>query len=667
MPVLLFLIAVVVVIYLYFMLIGWLFAVVAPEFLLLGSVLGTAVVPVIYGLVVYRVLDTPAPRRALWVPVFALLTLIYFDLALIVLKVLAGNMSAHVARPLFEVLRAVVNLPGNRAGVGIWTHVFGAVPVWWVYVLIGTTVKGVLVVALLLLIRGFQSEVLDKKQPAYRQYFFGQARIDLRAVAEETVRRLYDLVVLAAQWIMKMSTGPQAWFVWPLTITAYIALVPPVIAAAVSLAILLSIHFIGIAVASAIAMYVSAMLFCMERAIMLARSGYAKCPHAGCHQPVPLPIFYCGECGVAHTRLIPGPCGVFHRTCSCGKARLPTTFWLGKARGRSACARCTKPLRRELFGGSAHVPIYGAPSSGKTMLMMGATWQLVQGRLADVHADFINETDRASYDTSWRPGFESGRVREKTHQMLPDAFLLSVRRSTGLPVSLYMYDPAGEAIERESDIEGHRFLQYFDGLALLIDPFSLPSFARICKDGGNGALPPSTSQADPMDVVHRVVNVLESKADLVRGRDFARRVAVIITKADNEIVQRELGISLEDPGPGARWQDAGLDDDRRVRAWLQTNEPGLLQILETRFAKLRFFVVSALGHEPGARTAFQPRKLLDPLCWLLSARTTLTRPRLARFAGRAAEVASAVAVFAIFVVPGFVAARIALHAAGVVR
>jgi Double-GTPase 2 len=660
-------VAVIIVVYLYLLLIRFLFGVVGPELLVVGSALGTGVVPAVYGMVVYRMLNRMTWRRALWVPVFFLLALIYVDLAYIVVRVIAGIVPAHATPVLLDLTRPVVALHWNRPGVTEWRHLFGIWPAWWGAILIGTAVKGIAIVGMLLAIRGFDNEVQDARQPAFRQYFFGQALRDLRAVAEQTATQFYQLVEYAARGLYALSAGPQAWFVWPLTVTAYAALIAPTIAAGVSLAILLSVHAIGICVAWVLTMYVSLMLFCIERAVMLARSGYAKCPHAGCHEPVPLPVFYCPECGAVHDRLIPGRCGAFRRACACGNASLPTTYWLGKAKLRSACPRCKKPLRSELFGGSAHVPIYGAASSGKTMLMMSVTWELVQGDLASVSVDFINESDRASYETVWKPGFETGRVREKTRQMLPDAFLLSVRRAGGLPLSLYMYDPAGEAIESESDIGGHRFLRYVDGMALLIDPFSLPAMARAYEAAGNSILPPSTSHADPVEVINRIVAELENQAQLVRTRGFQRRIAVVITKADNEFVRREFGLTLDGAVPAERWRDAGLADDELVRGWLRHNEPGLLQLLETRFSMLRFFAVSALGHDPSERCAFQPQNVLNPLAWLLAGRTTLTRPALARLWGRGAEIGAALVVLAVFVTPVFVAARLAWHAVAVAR
>src|SRR3954468_11694540 len=147
-----------------------------------------------------------------------------------------------------------------------------------------------------------------------------------------------------------------------------------------------------------------------------------------------------------------------------------------------------------------------------------------------------------------------------------------------------VYDPAGEAIERERDIEGHRFLSYLDGLALLIDPFSLPSLVRMYREAGHDDLPPATADANQGDVIHRIVNVLETQAGLVRKKRFQRRIAVILTKADIPFVQDQLVLAMAGSA-GEPWHDRG-DDGVRFRNWLSQHEPGLLQSLETRFATL---------------------------------------------------------------------------------
>ena len=179
----------------------------------------------------------------------------------------------------------------------------------------------------------------------------------------------------------------------------------------------------------------------------------------------------------------------------------------------------------------------------------------------------------------------------------------------------------------------------------------MPSFKRLIEEQSGSRAAVSSSSVDPSEIVHRVVNVLESQASLSRSKHYKRRVAVLFTKTDIDIVQKELGLSLDDSMPGIRWEDAGMENDERVRAWLRRNEPGFLQLLETRFGDLRFFPVSAMGKDSSSGKAFQPQQVLHPLCWLLSSRQVMAKPQTARFAGRAAEVAAALLVIATFIVP----------------
>ena len=100
----------------------------------------------------------------------------------------------------------------------------------------------------------------------------------------------------------------------------------------------------------------------------------------------------------------------------------------------------------------------------------------------------------------------------------------------------------------------------------------------------------------------------------------------------------------------ANWKNLGADDSPRLREWLAKHEPHLLQILETRFTEMRFFAVSALGHLPQAGRGFAPRKIMEPLGWLLAKQDTFARPLLGRVIGRTMEVGAVAAVFGCFVV-----------------
>lgn len=650
------LILLIIVIYLYYLLIRWLFVSVGPGFIYVTSLLFSIAVPAVYVRTLLRTFGRDSGslstgRNWLFVVVAALVALIHVDLLWLSLGIGMSFLHVSFAGQLQALLGRVVHgWVVNREALALAGAMLPSAAGTVGHVLFSSAVKSALIVPCVLLVRGFSSPIEDPRQPARLSYFHGQALKDLGAVIEMMATDLTALVLLANTGIVKVTVVGSI-FVWPLTIMAYIALLPPIVIAIVAALLLVVMHSLSLGFIWLLAMAVSLLLAVTEKAVILARAGYAKCPHAECHEPVPLPVFMCPECGEEHDRLVPGRFGVLKRTCKCGDGRLPTLFWLGKGRLRSICPSCRKPMREELFGGSVHVPIYGGPSTGKTMYMMAATWELLEGKVAGVRARLIDEASDRAYSKHWKPDFESGRVREKTARPFPDAFLLAMQRGVGLPTSVYLYDPAGEALLNEADLDAHRFMNYFDGLALLIDPLSLPSFAARYRELGGPDLSPTTSRAHPEETVTRVVNLLERLGKLSRRRGSGQRVAVVFTKADVPGFAQEIGVRVADGADvQADWKNFGADDSSRLRGWLAKNEPHLLQILETRFTEMRFFAVSALGHLPQAGRGFAPRKIMEPLGWLLAKRATFARPLLGRVIGRTMEAGAVAAVFVCFVV-----------------
>jgi hypothetical protein len=131
-----------------------------------------------------------------------------------------------------------------------------------------------------------------------------------------------------------------------------------------------------------------------------------------------------------------------------------------------------------------------------------------------------------------------------------------------------------------------------------------------------------------------VVNLLERLRKLSHRRASAQRIAVVFSKADISGFAKEVGISVhEPPALDKDWDRAGLEDSDRIRAWLDENEGHLLRMLE-RFKNLRFFAVSALGHFPQTGQAFTPRRVMEPMVWLLSTHRTLARQTMDVILGR---------------------------------
>lgn len=647
------LVIVIIVIVLYVGLMKWLFTAVAPDLLLIASLAGLAAIPITYARAAFRAF---APRGRLLgivalIGVSVVLFFLYCDMAYIAAAAIQPLVRPRLGRDVLDLLASTVTGSPGQQQVMRWAASLVAAPGMGAAVLCGAVAKGLLLAPLLVLSRGLRSDQEGQQQPARLQYFFHQAYADLGILVQQCTGEFGQVVRAAAKGILVATVGPQGIFIWPLSLTALVALVPVTIVAACALLTLLCVHGGSMMLVAGLNLFLAAMLYCTERAVMLVRSGYAKCPHAGCHASVPLPVFLCPACGERHTRLIPGRFGLLRRVCKCDRAVLPTLFLLGKGALPSQCPRCSREMRGELFLGNAHIPIYGGPSAGKTMFMMATAWQLLEHQLGRVSASLIKETDQRSYEGRWRPAMEMGRVLDKTVESAPDAFLLGLQVRLGLPLSLYLYDPSGEALLSEEKLRDHAFLRYVDGLALIIDPLALPAMLERCQRSGGPDLQEGTSREAPAEVLHHMINEMERQGILPRGEQFRRRTAVIFSKGDIRLVQQEFGVALGSEAPAGRWAKLGQASSPKIREWLARNERNLLQILETKFAHLRFFLVSALGHAPEERRAFAPQQALEPLCWLLSGRRALSHPVAARVATRLTELAAALTMLALFLAP----------------
>ena len=646
------------VLYGYWLWLGWLTAEVVPDFFYGAAVLGSLVVPLSYAFSLWLTFSRghASPWNLPFAIVFWLVALLYVDLLYLGLSVGVGVYSAWVAEALLARAEPVVDhwapnrmllafldaalRSGGDTGAGVAGGI-GVDPyrgVWFSFV-----AKSALVVPLVILARGQASPLPDSEQPARVSYFFRQAWVDLWKVRDLFFDRIVFLLIRPLRelhWLFDDS----GWWLIVLFLPLWVGLGLG-LAIAFSSVALQALVFIVVHAAVLVLIWLLARLFASafhwsERAVIRLRYGDARCPHAACYEAVRAPVFLCPACGEAHDRLVPGRCGVLVRTCQCGAGRLPTLFAWGKGRLRSICPACRGPLHEELFRGSVHVPIYGGPSAGKTMYMMAATWEMVEGRAPDVQAALIGDADAGAYADRWRPEFESGFVRDKTASSLPNAFLLSIRRGPGTPIAVYFYDPAGEALQDAATLEAHGFMRHVDGLMLLIDPLALSSFERkYYQEGGGPDLKGTTSREDPEETLARVVNQLEYFGVLSSTKTSALRLAVVLTKADVRGFEEAFGIEAIDTEAGGSWKDLGAERSSRIRGWFAAHESRLLDVLETRFRNVRFFAVSALGRVPdaagGGGAAFSPHRVMEPLAWLFSMRSKFARPRLDRWCGYA--------------------------------
>lgn len=606
---------------------------VGPDVILGLTVVGTALGPVLFLRVLLERFGKPGWRMLLFVPVVALVTLVAADLG----WVAALFVDAVLHPVLSEQLLPWLEVAARQDLIGSWLgdRLDLARPDVLSRLAVTATLQVACLPPLLLAARGLSTAPAD---PVLPPYAFSEAWQDLRAV----LTRPFDLLMKALGWWLGKAVwlvrGFRAILTWPLALLMVGGAVIPV-AMVFAQTLVLSVLFGAVvAVLWTVMAWTALVLHLAERSVLLVRGRFAVCPHTGCHARVPLPLFSCPSCGRLHRDLIPGRQGVLTRTCACGR-RLPTLYALGKGRLKARCSQCARPMPEALFGGVSRVVLVGGPSSGKTMALTGAVWQLVEQAPPGLRARLLSDENRRQWVARWEPDFTAGRRRDKTQAEDPTAFLLSLRRGVGLPTSLYLYDPAGEATLTGEGLERMRFLDDTDGIALVVDPLTLPGVRR----GTDPTQLSSASSEETGEALDRLVNHLETSGRLPARREGRIPVAVLLTKADHPAVRGLLPAGPTSDEAHGDWLSAGQASSEALRSWLSEQAWPLVATLDDRFARVRYFAVSAQGH-PDEGRAFQPRGLLAPVQWLLGRSPWLRWPVWTRGLLLGAEVVAALGV-----------------------
>jgi hypothetical protein len=470
-------------------------------------------------------------------------------------------------------------------------------------------------------------------ESAYRSYFFGKGFADLSATiagafannrrdASDLWTRGRDAWVLGDNLIEKL---PSAWWVGAsLSVRVFGTLTT--LGLTVVHVVILSLFFALIYVA-----FTGVLAF--ERILMLVRGFVSVCPH--CHTRLPLPVYRCDSCTRTHSRLIPSSFGILFHRCKCG-AKLPCTVFTNRGRLQSQCPTCGNMLSREhTETRKQFLPIIGGPQVGKSAYLFALTRELrdsVAPRLG-MHGSFVSPDQERAYNAVIA-GIDHGVPPEKTVQTLPRAFDLLFRGPGRPDLTLYLYDPAGEAFQRSDELIPHRFLDYPSGILFLIDPFSIPEvrarYAEQLKRNRNI----SPSSFPPDELLSRLINVLEGQFGLSSTAKIRVPMAVVLTKIDAFRLEEEIGEAALGAS-GATTADKTEQARRnrlikqRLREW---DEGGFVHRLEARFKTVNFYTASALGRTPdeARHDPFAPKRIMEPVLWLLGRSNALWAGKPAR-------------------------------------
>ena len=454
-------------------------------------------------------------------------------------------------------------------------------------------------------------------EPAIKSYFFGKGYRDLG----QTIRESWDRNLASAQdHFAKVRThlgSEETW--WAVLWGAAGVSVVLFGTAVFLLASLVHVLFLG---SLFLVIYLGfTLVYLTERGYLACKGFFAVCPD--CHGRNPLPEYFCSRCGTVHRRLIPSSYGIFHRTCECGE-KLPATFFLPRGELQARCPDCEALLSREhTETRKVFIPLFGGPAVGKSAFLFAAVRELIESQApaASLTPEFLD----AGVEGDFRRvcgALDQGRPPDKTVTRLPRAFNLKLQRANETPRLLYLYDPAGEAFQETRGMVLHKYQAFFSGLIFLVDPFALTEVRREYRDEVETAkdvLKPSELPVE--DVLARVLISLEESFALGKTAQVKAPVAVVVNKIDAFDLREHLGepavqARLRKAPPGTEWVEAR---DQVVREHLlRWDQAALVHQLEARFARVRYFTCSALGHMPDTSgRPFAPEAVMEPLLWIL--------------------------------------------------
>jgi hypothetical protein len=196
-------------------------------------------------------------------------------------------------------------------------------------------------------------------------------------------------------------------------------------------------------------------------------------------------------------------------------------------------------------------------------------------------------------------------------------------------LDLVIFDAAGEDLK--DTVKRQQFARYIaaaSGIIFLIDPFALPGMAELLPPSLRARLP---QQGDAREVIQGTINLFEQRNGLRADHKIPVPVAVAFTKTDmlEGIVDHHSPILRDSRHAGGFNEDDCRECSEEVEYYLRKwGCSDLSHLVRTRFDDYQFFAMSALGQMPGqdlSLRSISPRRVADPLLWLLWKRGYLSR------------------------------------------
>lgn len=459
-----------------------------------------------------------------------------------------------------------------------------------------------------------------------RSYFFGPGFFAVGHTILDTWKANFGIIKRFAEWLSYYG----AWG-WILGFIPFLFFALSIAFFGSAVTIVCSLLHIGIILPFMVLIFaLFTVTWLIDRFFLLIRAIVAVCPD--CQTRTVIPMFRCSnpDCGRIHTRLVPGPYGIWHRTCVCG-TKLPTVFLLGRSKLKAVCPKCYWGINKAVEMASSDsmqfsISLVGGTSSGKTT-MLSAYWHEFFARAEEQKEQYsytlpkLCESDFYHLNNLFTGATTSHDTDIENNTAIPYKVLIAPVNMKK-KVEYTLYDIRGEVFNN-AELQRIRTQYQFtdsDGLVFVIDPLSSVKMKSSAAQEGDNVDKAST--VDPEKVMVNFTTYLATELRKNSAGDRINRpVAVVITKADLPSVRRRISYMkikyemAQNPSYYQSFEEAKNDACRRfLREDIGFEH--LVDTLEGKFSKVQYFPISAIGHDENGE-AYEPEHIMEPFDWIM--------------------------------------------------
>jgi hypothetical protein len=249
----------------------------------------------------------------------------------------------------------------------------------------------------------------------------------------------------------------------------------------------------------------------------------------------------------------------------------------------SWCPHCGKMLARGTgMAGEIVIPLFGAPSAGKSQLITVLTVavETMVDRLGGAF-EFADDQTKGEATKAWRGLVTTGRSEKTTlvaGATTVPAYSMYVKPRRGRTKLLHVFDAQGEIFNQADKVQQLKYLEVARTFVFVLDPLSIDRLWAGIAEPSRQRLHEIRARQNPHRAFEETVMTVVDK-----GIDLGQvHLVVAVSKAD--LIKEVL-------------RTVDVNDDGSIRNWLvgELRQGNLVRAMDHYFKEVSFFLTSAVS------------------------------------------------------------------------